>query len=321
MPVLAALLAAAMASVLDLELDERSTIVVYTTPALRDVLEKEVVPRFERETGYRVALVYVPAGQQYNRLRLSGDRPEADLLLHASPLYLEKGYESGHVDPLDAPWDERVPDGHKSRLVEGGRVWYAFAWSPLVEVYGPGVERAPDLATSDATFGFPHPLLSNNGIYAALFFEEASPEAGARALARTRVQPVNARANIGGVADGSFALTIGYEAVVRFFQEQGARVAYELPLLDGRRVTTPVIFSASLVRGKRHPATEDLLRCLFAEEVQSRLAGFHFRAVVDGDRWGAGLLDLDAIPHRTIDYDWSLWPRLEGTLPSYEVRT
>lgn len=314
-----ALLCCGAGAVWDLQSTERGTIVVYTTPALRDLLEKDIVPRFQRESGHDVALVYVPAGQQYNRLRMSGGHPEADVLLHASPLYLEKGFDGGHIEPVALPDDGLVPRSLKSRPVDGTHYWRAFAWSPLVEVFGSAIDRAPDLATSALVFGFPHPVLSNNGIYAVLFFEEASPVAGARALAHTRVQPVNARANISGVADGSFSVTMGYEAVVRYFQAQGAEIEYELPLLDGQRVTTSVVFSAGLVRGRRHAGADALVQFLFTAVSQGNLARFHLRGIRQGGA-APDLLDLEANPHRMIDYDWSQWRRLEEVLPRYEVR-
>jgi ABC-type molybdate transport system substrate-binding protein len=314
------LVAIAGAATWDLMLIERDTIVVYTTPALRDLLERDLVPAFRARTGHDVALVYVPAGQQYNRLRMSGDRPEADLFLHASPLYLEKAYASGHIEPAEIRDVEAVPAHLASRVVDDKHIWLAFAWSPLVEVHGPGLPAAPDLATSDAVFGFPHPVLSNNGIYAVLLFESAGIEAGRRALRHTRVQPVNARANIGGAADGSFQLTLGYEAVVRFFQRQGASVSYEVPLLAGQRVTTAALFSVALVRGRRHARAEELARFLFTREAQGMLAKHHFRSVHPRFDTPPDLLDLAAAAPRMIDYDWSRWADLEQALPRYEVK-
>lgn len=281
------------------------------------MLEKEVVPKFEREAEVEVSLVYLPAGQQYNRLRMSGEGSEADLFLHASPLYLEKGAAEGRVDPVDlGPAAATRPEFMAKALPEGGRAWHAFAWTPLVVVRPAGAPEA-DLATSDVPFGFPHPLLSNNGVYAVLFFEEADPEAGARALAHTRVQPTNARANIGGVAEGSFQATLGYEAVVRFYQEQGAKVDYAIPLLDGERVTTPALFSASLIHSERHPKAEALLAALFTNETQDALARYHFRSVHADDAGGDGLLDLRGA--KVLHYDWGRHEELEEALTRYEV--
>src|SRR5256884_2818652 len=171
----ALVLAAGLAlSLTDLYKVQQGTLVVYTTPALRDLLESLVVPRFHAATGTDVTLVYVSAGEEYNRLRMSGGHPEADLFLHASPLYLEKGFDAGYFLPFQIARNASVPPNFASRSVAGGHLWYAFAWSPLVEVYDPQLSPTPDLATFDTTFGFPHPLLSNNGIYAVLFFENVS---------------------------------------------------------------------------------------------------------------------------------------------------
>src|SRR5437660_1542424 len=81
-----------------------------------------------------------------------------------------------------------------------------------------------DLPFINPSFGFPHPLPSNNGVYAVLFSETVSAAAGARALAHTVVQPVNARSNILGVADRAFDVTLGYEGVTLFYLNQGAHV-------------------------------------------------------------------------------------------------
>src|SRR5881296_3802360 len=204
-------------SLTDLYKVQQGALVVYTTPALQSLLESLVVPAFRSATGIDVTLVYVSAGEQYNRLRMSGGHPEADVFLHASPLFLEKGYAAGYFLPFQIANVSVPPPNFVSRSVAGGHLWYAFAWSPRVEVYDPQLSPTPDLATFDTTFGFPHPLLSNNGIYAVLFFENVSAAAGARALAHTVVQPVNARSTILGVADQAFDVTLGYEGVTLFY--------------------------------------------------------------------------------------------------------
>src|SRR5437870_8697086 len=79
----------ALASV-DLFRLEKQTLVLYATPALRDLLEGFVVPHFRADFSVDITIVYVSAGEQYNRLRISGAHPEADVFLHASPLFLEK---------------------------------------------------------------------------------------------------------------------------------------------------------------------------------------------------------------------------------------
>lgn len=315
---LAVLLLGAGWAVWDVTRTEQQTLVVYTTPALRDLLEKDLVPLFQDQTGVRVAPIYVAAGQQYNRLRMSGQDPEADLLLHASPLYLEKGFDEGRVEPLLLEEDASLDASLKGRDLGGVRAWHAFAWSPLVEVYPAREAAAPDLATSEAGFGFPHPLLSNNGIYVVLYLEHVDDAVGERLLRQTRVQPTNARANIGGVADGSFGLTLGYEAVVRFYQEQGAGVAYDVPVVDGDRLTTRVLFSAALIHGERHPAAEPFLRFLFTPEAQDRLAKHHFRPVLPDARQPEGTLDLAGV--ETFEQDWSEWRSLEAALSRYQVK-
>lgn len=316
--VLVLLLAAgAIASVLDLTVAERKTIVIYGTPALRDFLEDDVIPRFEEAHGLRVSVIYVSAAEQYYRVRLSQEHPEADVFLHASPFFIEKGYADGHFEPFELA---RPPpnETHRSRLVAGGHVWYSFAWSPLVEVYSPNEARAPDLATANVRFGFPHPQLSNNGIYCVLFFERTSPSAGSRVLSRTVIQPVNARTNVAGVADHTYDVTLGYEAVVRFFQGQGANVAFDVPVIEGHRSTTPVLFSAGLVRGHPHAGAQALLDFLFEPDIQSRLAHHHLRPVQAGIRGPDGALPLENVER--LDFGWANWADLERALPRYEVK-
>src|SRR3989442_2897443 len=141
--------------------------------------------------------------------------PEPALSCHASTLSLEKGSSEGFFRPFQITRNASVPPNF-----ERAPVWYAFAWSPLAEVYDPALGAPPDLAFINTTFGFPHPLLSNNGIYSVMFFENVSAAAGARALAHTVVQPVNARSNILGVVDGAFQVTLGYEGVTLFYKNQ-----------------------------------------------------------------------------------------------------
>lgn len=305
-------------SLADLYKVQQGTLVVYTTPALQGLLESLVVPRFQAETGIGVTLVYVSAGEQYTRLRMSGGHPEADVFLHASPLFLEKGFSQGYFLPFQIANVTLAPD-FVSRNVTGGRVWYAFAWSPLVEVYNPALGAAPDLAFINGTFGFPHPLLSNNGIYSVMFFENVSAAAGARALAHTVVQPVNARSNILGVVDGAFQVTLGYEGVTLFYRNQGALVSFDLPLLGGQRFVTPVVFSASLVKGHPNPRALDFINFLFRDEIQSNISRFYFRAVLPGFPDPTGGIPLPAPGVVNLSYDWSQWSTLESALPKYVV--
>src|SRR5712691_3848402 len=149
-------------SLTDLYKAQQETLIVYSTPALQSLLESMVVPLFIRANpGVGVTLVYVSAGEEYNRLRMSGGHPEADVFLHASPLFLEKGFSQGYFLPFQIA-NVSVPPDFVSRNVTGGHVWYAFAWSPLAEVYNPALGSAPDLDFMNTTpmFGFPHPLLS-----------------------------------------------------------------------------------------------------------------------------------------------------------------
>lgn len=311
---LACLVLAATAAGLDLHQVETQTLVIYTTPALRDFIEKAAIPAFTAETGIRATPVYMTAAEEYYRIRMSEERPEADVLVHASPLFLEKGYIEGVVEPVDLGVD--LGSGNQSRPVPGGRIWHAFGWSPLVTVHRPG-DTGLDLAEGTSPFGFPHPLLSNNGIYAVLFFEETDPAAGARILARTEIQPVNARANIGGVADGDYDLTLGYEGVARFYQERGAEIEASIPVLDGRNLTTPVLFSAALVKNNPHAGAEQFMRILLSERVQDQVADFHFRPVDPEANALEGALDLSTAD--LLRYDWEEWDLLEDKLSGYEV--
>ena len=307
------LLLAAIAAGLDLHQVERQTLVVYTTPALQEIIEKIVMPEFERDTGLKVVPVYLTAAEEYYRVRLAEQRPEADVFVHASPLFLEKGYEAGIIEAMDAGID--LGTGNQSRPVPGGRIWYAFAWSPLVEVHRPG-EGPVDLATDQGKFGFAHPLLSNNGVYNVLFFEGLDPAIGQEVLRRTVVQPVNARATIGGVADGSYDLTLGYEAVGKLYQSRGAKVEMSLPVLRNETVTTPVLFSVALVKNHPHDAAVEFIKTFFQPEVQAKLAKSHFRPMSPDAPQPEGL-DLEGV--RTLRYDWTDWAVLESALSSYEV--
>lgn len=324
----AGLLVAAGAAVLHLEDLEHGTLVVYTTPALRDLLEMHIFPGFEAETGWEVEPVYLAAGAQYQRLRLSGSEPEAELFLHSSPLFIERGYAEHRFSPMLHPLAEEVPPAFHSRELGDVRatgdgagpptVWFAFAWSPLVEVYRADLAEAPDLLDEGRSFGFPHPRLSNNGVYAALFFEQTSPEAGRKALARTVVQPTNARTNIGGVADGSFDVTLGYEAVTLFYQGRGAQVRMDVPVLGDERVTMPVVFCAGLVRHHDHPGVTAFVEWLLRPEVQDRLHEWGFRSITRPERAPEGGVALDD-GVRTLEVDWSDWEGIEAMLPDYEV--
>lgn len=305
------LLSAAGLSLWDLETDVHSTLVVYTSPAFRNLLEDGIVPRFQDATGMSVSLVFVSAGQEYNRLRMAGDHPEGDLLIHASPLYLEKGHEAGYVKAYMLQDDAQIPDNLKSRPVGALRSWYAFAWSPLVQVRPAAGLASQDLATTNATFGFPHPLLSNNGIYGVMLFEESSRDAGRNVLSHTRVQPTNARANVGGVADGSFQLTLGYEAVVKYYQAQGAKIESEMPLINGERVTTPVLASVGIIQNGKETQARLFIDYLFSNATQTALQTYDFRNIAEPTQNAQA---------RVINYDWSKWEQLEATLPQYEVK-
>lgn len=311
------LLAASVVAAVDLRRVQADTLVVYTTPALSDLLETALFPAFTAETGIRILPVYVAAASEYHRVKLASARPEADLFLHASPLFLEKGYADGLFDATTVPGTSERDAAFASRAVEGGHIWHAFAWSPLVEVYSPTRATAPDLADSNLRLGLAHPRLSNNGIYNAVFFESLNRSAGADAVSRTVVQPTNARATIAGVAEGSYEATLGYEAVVRFFQGRGAAIAYGVPRLGGVEATLPVLFSAAVVKNHPHDGAEALVRFLFEEAQQSLLANYGFRSVDPDIPPPRGAMELSGV--RSVDFDWSNWAALEAALPRYEV--
>jgi ABC-type sulfate transport system substrate-binding protein len=167
-------------------------------------------------------------------------------------------------------------------------------------------------------YGLAHPLLSNNGIYNALYFETLDPTAGRHALNHTSVQPVNARATINGIVDGSFDLTLGYEAVTLLYQSKGAQVKTDLPNLHGNRSVLPVLLSAAVVRHHHHPDAERFVRFLFTDETQSRLAKSWFRPVLPGQPDPKGEVNVTGVP--TVAFDWSTWADLEAKLPEYEVK-
>lgn len=314
-----ALLVGAGLAMADLRRQESHTLVVYTTPALKDVLEKDVFPRYHAATGERVEPVYVAAGEQYNRLRLSGAYPEADVFLHASPLYIEKGYEEGYFEAFDVPEAATWNDTFRGRAVPGGHVWYAFGWSPLVEVYSPALGAPPDLATSDVRYGLADPLLSNNGIYTALYFERLDPRAGDRAIAHTTQQPVTAASNIAGITDGSFDVTLGYEGVALLYEGKGARIGHALPILEGQTSVLPVVMSVGLVKPHTHPDALRFIRFLFSNETQAGLGKNFLRPVQPGAADPEAALDLAGA--RPIDHDWARWRDLESALPKYVVKT
>ncbi|HEX2065896.1 MAG TPA: hypothetical protein VHI93_03695, partial [Candidatus Thermoplasmatota archaeon] len=132
------------------------------------------------------------------------------------------------------------------------------------------------------------------------------------------VQPSNARTNIGGVADGSFDVTLGYEAVALFYQGKGAKVGFGLPILNGEKVTTPVLFAVGLVENRTHEGARRLADYLLDDEVQGQLGKHFLRSVRPGMPGPPGGLDLAGV--RVVDIDWSDWRRIEERLADYEVR-
>jgi ABC-type molybdate transport system substrate-binding protein len=306
---------AAVASGLDLHQVETHTLVVYTTPAVKDFLEKTAIPEFQRETGAGAVPVYLSAAEEYYRVRMSRDRPEADVFVHASPLYLEKGYMEGVIEAHATQADLGL--GNQSRPVPGGRIWQAFAWSPLVEVHRPGTGPV-DLANDTGKFGFAHPLLSNNGIYSVLLFEAMDPAVGRSALQRTVVQPVNAAATIGGVADGSYDLTLGYEAVATLYKGKGANIEDDLPVLSGQQVTTPVLFAAGVVAHHPHTLAQAFVDSLLSPASQEGLARYGLRPMVPDAPQPKGALDLSDA--HVVAFEWSRYTELESALPRYEVK-
>lgn len=306
-------------SAYDLQNVSRHTLVVYTTAALRDLLESEIIPRYEAQGGPHVQPVYTAAGEQYNRLRMSGHEPEVDVFLHASPLFIEKGMDDGYFRTSDLTANLSLDASFESRRLEGGPYWSAFAWTPLVEIYAPSFEAPPDLARDDVRFGFPHPRLSNSGVYNTIVFEAVDPDVGAKVLDETVVQPVNARTTVTGVADGSYEATLGYEAVAAGFAAQGAEVKWGPVRVDGTNLTTPVLCVAALVKGPRNVAAEAFVRLLFTPAVQEAVAAHGFRSVLDAGRrspppeMGHGV--------DVVRYDWSQWRGLDQALTKYEVKS
>jgi ABC-type molybdate transport system substrate-binding protein len=315
--VIVAIFGLSVVAAIDLQRISSKTLTVYTSPALRDLLEKDLIPRFRAAGGMPIEPIYTTAGEQYNRLRVYGDDPEADFFLHASPLYVQRGYEDGYFRPINVSGIE-LNETFQGASADRGVTWVAFAWTPVVEVYRPGLPAVPDLATAELRFGLPHPRLSNNGVYSVILYEMVDREAGKWGIDRTVVQPVNARTNIGGVADGTFDVTLGYEAVTRFYQKQGAKVAYGPPNFHGENVTTPVLVTAGIVRGTHEADTRRFVDFLFTNETQSHLAKYYFRSVL-----GPESDDEAAFPEenhvRVVHFDWADWRKLDEAMPRYEV--
>jgi len=308
----------AVVSAVDLNRIAAQTLIIYTTPALRDLLEKDLIPRYRASGGLRVEPVYTAAGEQYNRLRMSGNDPEADLFLHASPLYVQRGYEDGYFRPVVL--NVTLNETFRGPPAGEGLAWVAFAWTPVVEVYNPRLDAAPDLGSAKLRFGLPHPRLSNNGLYNVLLFELVDVEAGKWALSRTVVQPVNARTSIGGVIDGSFDVTLGYDAVTRQFQKQGAKVVAGPPNFSGRNATTPVLVTAGLVEGAHETEAKRFIDFLFTNATQANLKKFFFRSVMGNES------DVDAAfpaaqDVQVVHFDWTNWNQLDKAVPRYEVKS
>lgn len=278
----------AILAALDLRGEGERTLVVYSTPALAEVIAR-VSDRFSGAHGVDVNVAFIAAGAQLERLRLSRGAPEADVILHASPFFIEKANASG--------------------LVEGG--WRRLAWTPLVEIHRPGVEP-PDLARDRFTLGLPDPRLSSNGVYNVILLDALGPEARVAALERTKAHPITARATVNGVAQGDYDVALGYEAAAKLFQSQGARVAYGYLPYDGERVTTPVVVAGALVEGRRSALAGAFLDALASPEGIADFERAHFR------RPGAQLEDADV---RIVTFDWSQWAALEARLGAYEVRS
>lgn len=312
------LLLAATVSAFDLRRVEANTLVVYTTPALKEVLEKEIVPSFEAKHGIKVKLIYLPAASEFYRVKMANDRPEADLFLHASPLFIEKGYAEGLFDTFDLPAAAATQATPQRRGPDHGVIWAAVATSPLVEVYNPAFDAPPDLNRTSTSFGFPHPLLSNNGVYATLFFETTDRAAGRKAVDRTVVQPTNAQANMNGAADGTFDVTLGYEAVAKLFKDgKGAQIEYGFPVVNGRNVTLNVQFSLGLVHNHAHAGWQEFIDHIFDPAVQASFSKYDMRPTLPDVPGPADALDLKRAS--LITYDWSKWQELESRLPVYVV--
>lgn len=299
---------------IDLQHLDRDTLVVYTTPALQDYLDKWAIPEFKRETGLDVQAVYgLSAGEEVARLRLSHTHPEADVFLHASPLMLQQGIEQGLWDVYQPALD--VGAANRSAV---GPYWTAFAWSPMVEVYGAHLARPPDLATGHERLGLAHPILSNNGVYVALLYEAVAPEARQAALDRTRVQPSNSKTTIGGVADGSFDAALGYEAVARQFKDRGAAFSTAWPVFSGTQATTPVLFCSALVHGHHHQGATEFLDMLYTPAAQAALGKYYLRPMQAGVPGPAQAMPVEGV--RMVAYDWSHANELAAKLPAYEVQ-
>lgn len=314
---LVAVLGLAVVVALDLERVAAGTLTLYTTPALRDLLEEDVIPRYRESGGMRVEPVYTAAGEQYNRLRMSGEHPEADLFLQGSPLYIQRGFDEGYFLPINVttpPTNETF----RGPLAAGGWEWLVFAWTPVVEVYRADRIEPPDLRSAHLEFGLPHPRLSNNGVYVVLLFETEGSETGRAATERTVVQPINARTSISGVIDGSFDVTLGYESVTKFFQKMGADVRSSPPIFGDDPITTPALMTAGLVAGAREAEARRFIEFLFQPETQDRLADFDLRPI------NATPDELhDVFPDHpdvgVVTYDWTDVRTIEEAIERYEV--
>jgi|GEM_PF-2301942 len=294
----------------------KTTITVYASPAFRLLIDNGLGPAFENKTNIHVVGSYLGGGEQYYKIKIT-NQTDCDLFLHAAPLYIEKGYAEGLFISYKTQHEDEINDSLKSREVTynniNGRIWYAVAWTPLVEIYSiKNYVQAPDIVRNkNVSFGLSHPILANNGIYVALMLESFPEEVTRDIESRCKYQPANAQATIDGVCTGKYDIAFGYEGTVIEYKKKGYPIDSDVTLVDGKKYCTPVLVSAGIVKKGKTDLALKFIEWMLSEEGQSVFQKFYYRPTC-AEYSGDGVKITNDV--KFVNYNWSKTEEIDSIL-------
>jgi iron(III) transport system substrate-binding protein len=274
---------------------------------------------FTEATGIPVLNIVVSSGESHSRLRAEAQRPQANFWLSVRPAILEQAYEEG----LTEAW---VPENAENILpvfqYEEPYIT-AVGYYPLVVFYNPtALQRAglepptPDWEslTDPAYRGqivMPHPATSGTA-YALIttnlqrFIQAGGTEEdGWEYLSRLYENVAqftrSGRAPQSMVAQGEYAIGIGFYDAVWQFQQEGFPIEVLVP-----EPTFSEPYGAAIVAGGPHQeAAQQFFEFLLSPEGQAVLTDFGNAPVVAGAEAleGGVTVDPDQVVH--VDHSWA----------------
>lgn len=278
------------------------SIVIYSAGP-RPVIER-IVEQFEQESGHSVRLYTATTGQLMAKLEAERFRPQADVVIFASPVAAEALKSQNRLVPIDHlkargtnnEWHD--PDGYFLATSAAGvgigvharHPDYAPSWNSLLanEVGFRMVFPSPSRSGTAGDF-LVHAILSDSNRWDR--FAQARGQGLEFAAANSQA--------LAGLVTGTYDVSLGAVdyLILRQIEQGSSDVRMAYPDNTGLLITRPI----ALMAGRpENPAREAFVRFIQTAPAQEVIASAHLLPVLD-------LIELTELRQQTLPAAWELF--------------